>query len=84
MDNLGIYDVTILGYDIRVEVTYYTPEVLAFTAGAPEDCYPYELEEIEWEFPESVDALTAELILRDRSLEGSITNQLLENINDKD
>lgn len=73
-----LFNVTVLGHTVEVQVTDYKPAMYASIGGLPEDSYPGEPEEITWEFTESVDPLAKEFINTFDSFQESITRQLLE------
>ena len=45
----GIYSITIKRIPVDVEVTYFKPFIKGYYDGLPEDCYPDEPMEFDWE-----------------------------------
>jgi len=67
------------GYDLEVEVTFYTPGNPGVTSGPPENCYPPEAEEIDWKIKDD-DNLAATFIYENDELHQELTQCILETI----
>jgi len=73
--------VTIHGYDVEVFVISVTPLIPAKISGPPEDCYPEEGGEIEWEAVTGNDLLN-DYINNDESCFESVEEQLWDQVSD--
>jgi len=67
------------GYDLEVEVTFYTPGNPGVTSGPPENCFPPEDEDVDWQLVDD-DTLIASLIYESESLCDEVTIAVLEAI----
>lgn len=76
--------VSLLGCPIRVEITYYSPKKEAYISGAPEDCYPEEPAEVEWDYPQDIDQFIPTVIRTFDSLQDVIERQLIELLENKE
>ena len=83
IDACNIYEVEIRGFSAKVKVCNYSSFKEAEISKAPEDCYPEEIEEIEWYACTGNDLLD-EYINCDTYVEkNNIVEQLSEFINEK-
>ena len=64
--------------EIPITITTYHPGRPAYTSGLPENCYPEEPGELEWEYGEDVSEFMVEAIERIQEWQDLIEQQALE------
>ena len=67
------------GYDLEIEILYYSTADAGVTSGPAENCYPPEDEEVDWKIKED-DNLASALIYESDTLHGELTTAILETI----
>jgi len=67
------------GYDLEVEILYYSAGDAGVISGPPENCYPPEPEEVDWKIKDD-DNLVATLIYDNDILHEELTGYILEAI----
>lgn len=82
IDVCNIYEIDIAGFSTKIKVTYYTLALEGKTSGPPGNCYPPEVESIDWCAATGVDLLDeyieADTIDIHKEIEEQLSHQIAE------